>query len=202
MNERIQDLLAEISRLREELRIAMKEREARLMAEFGQRSAEFELQMRALQTRLKTNWLRYLIESELRNVLTAPIIYAMIIPFVLLDLCLTIYQLLCFPLYRLPQVKRGNYISIDRHKLPYLNVIEKINCVYCGYANGLIAYTGEIAARTEQYWCPIKHAQKILDSHERFDKFADYGDAQAYRDKLEPLRTEMRNDTDDDSSSK
>ena len=39
---------------------------------------------------------------------------------------------------------------IDRYALSYLNVIEKLNCVYCEYVNGLIAYVQEIAARTEQ----------------------------------------------------
>jgi hypothetical protein len=35
-----------------------------------------------------------------------------------------------------------------------------VNCVYCGYFNGLIAYVQEIAARTEQFWLPHKACQK------------------------------------------
>ena len=46
---------------------------------------------------------------------------------------------------------RGQYIVIDRHRLKYLNAIEKLNCVYCGYGNGVIAYARDIAGRTEQY---------------------------------------------------
>lgn len=196
MNDRIDELLQRMQSLREELRQALQEREAALRANIGQRSAEFELQLLALQARIKTHWLRYVIESELRHLISAPIIYSMIIPFVLLDICLFLYQTLCFPLYRLPKVKRRDYISIDRARLPYLNVIEKVNCLYCGYGNGLIAYAGEIAARTEQYWCPIKHAEKMLDTHHRFEKFAEFGNAQEFDDKAKILRESLRKEDD------
>lgn len=197
MNDRIRELLHRMEELRGELRLALQEREAALRANLGQRSAEFELQLQALQARIKTNWLRYVLESELRHIVSAPIIYAMIIPFALLDLSLFLYQGLCFPLYRLPKVRRRDYLSIDRARLPYLNVIEKVNCLYCGYANGLIAYAGEIAARTEQYWCPIKHAQKLLDTHHRFEQFAEFGNAQEYDDKAKVLRESLRKEESD-----
>ena len=64
---------------------------------------------------------------------------------------------------------------MDRRKLAYLNSIEKFNCVYCEYVNGLIAYVQEIAGRTEQYWCPIKHAMRVKSMHSRYRHFLDYG---------------------------
>lgn len=73
-----------------------------------------------------------------------------------------------------------------------MNSLEKLNCVYCGYANGLLAYATEITARTEQYWCPIKHAHKLLGTHKRYARFLDYGDAEGYQNELESLRDEMR----------
>ena len=45
----------------------------------------------------------------------------------------------------------GGYLAFDRHRLTYLNFAEKLNCEYCAYANGILAYFTEIAARTEQY---------------------------------------------------
>ena len=60
----------------------------------------------------------------------------------------------------LKKFPRSDFIAIDRHQLAYLNVIEKVNCAYCGYANGVAAYFREVAARTEEYWCPIKARQK------------------------------------------
>jgi hypothetical protein len=55
----------------------------------------------------------------------------------------------------------------------------------------LFAYIREVAARTEQYWCPIKHARRIVSAHERYHGFADYGDAEAYHGELEALRNEL-----------
>ncbi len=105
---------------------------------------------------------------------------------------MSFYQHTCFRLYGIPRVRRRDYVVIDRHQLAYLNVIEKLNCVYCGYANGVMAYVREIAARTEQYWCPIKHASHMLAPHNRVGRFADYGDAEAYRETLARLRREFR----------
>ena len=60
----------------------------------------------------------------------------MIVPFVLLDLFVTIYQAVCFPVYGIPKVERRTYLVFDRHHLAYLNALEKLNCAYCAYANG------------------------------------------------------------------
>jgi hypothetical protein len=59
--------------------------------------------------------------------LTAPVIYALLVPFVLLDLWVTLYQWVCFPIYGMPRVPRRRYFMIDRHELEYLNAIEKVN---------------------------------------------------------------------------
>jgi len=85
-------------------------------------------------------------------------------------------------------VCRSDFLYIDRHYLPYLNLIEKANCVYCGYANGLIEYVREVVARTEQYWCQVKHARRTPDPHQRTKKFFDYGDGETWRKKLDNVR--------------
>jgi hypothetical protein len=131
-------------------------------------------------------------ESPVASLLTAPVIYSLLLPFILLDLWVTLYQRVCFPIYGIARVGRKRYFVIDRHKLAYLNGIEKTNCVYCGYANGVIAYVREIAARTEQYWCPIRHARPIPTPHPRYHLFFDYGDAKAYRHELPDLRHALR----------
>jgi hypothetical protein len=81
---------------------------------------------------------------------------------------------------------------VDRHRLAYLNTIEKLNCVYCGYGNGVIAYAHEVIARTEQYWCPIRHARRVHGAHERYPDFFDYGDAEAYRSGRARLRGRLQ----------
>lgn len=149
---------------------------------------KFESEFKAFQQRYRVGAWRYLKEAKLSYILTAPIIYGMIIPLALLDLSLTLYQHLCFRVYGIPLVKRADYFAIDRHLLSYLNAIEKLNCVYCGYGNGVIAYGREITARTEQFWCPIKHARKAAGAHDRADKFLEYGDANAWRERLNQIR--------------
>ena len=100
-------------------------------------------------------------------------IYSLVVPFALLDLFVTIYQRICFPVYGVARVRRGDYLVFDRAYLAYLNPIEKLNCAYCSYANGLVAYVRETASKAEQYWCPIKHARRVVGAHERYISFAD-----------------------------
>ncbi len=114
----------------------------------------------------------------------------------MLDIWITLYQAICFPMYRVPKVQRCHYIIIDRHNLSYLNAIEKLNCIYCGYCGGVFAYVREIAARTEQYWCPIKHARKVIDPHRRYAQFADFGRAEEYHQTSSQLRNELRDEKD------
>ena len=142
--------------------------------------------------RQKRSLKAFVAESSLFNLLTAPVIYSLIVPLLLLDAWVTIYQWVCFPIYGIAAVPRRSYFPMDRHRLGYLNAIEKINCEYCSYANGLIAYVREIAARTEQYWCPIKHSRTIPSPHSRYHRFFDYGDGTGYRHHLPLLRKALR----------
>jgi hypothetical protein len=52
----------------------------------------------------------------------------------------------------------------------------------------LFGYLQEIAGRTEQFWCPIKHARRIKSLHGRYQKFIDYGDAESYRARVDVTR--------------
>ncbi|MDH3386457.1 MAG: hypothetical protein OEN02_01020, partial [Gammaproteobacteria bacterium] len=125
------------------------------------------------------------------HIITAPLIYSCIVPAIFMDAVVSVYQAICFRVYDIPRVNRGEYIVVDRHSLQYLNPVEKLNCVYCGYFNGLVAYTQEIASRTEQYWCPIKHARKLAAIHSRYHKFIEYGDGADYQNRLVALRRDF-----------
>ena len=130
--------------------------------------------------------------DSVRALLTMPLIYSLTLPFVLLDLWVTAYQWICFPLYGIRRVARRRYFAFDRHQLPYLTLLERANCSYCSYANGVIAYVREVAARTEQYWCPIKHRAALPDPHRRYQRFIEYGDARAYHRGTGHLRRSLR----------
>ena len=196
MESRISELLGEIRRLEEELEEAVKTQEVKFRYQLEGTRVKFQESVRAAHQQLKVGVFRWLWESRPQNLASAPFIYAMIFPFLLLDLSVSIYQFVCFPLYGIPKVRRSRFIAIDRHTLSYLNGIEKLNCVYCGYTNGLIAYVREITARTEQYWCPIKHARKILDPHRRYARFADFGDSEEFEQRAEKMRSAVKESAD------
>ena len=128
----------------------------------------------------RSSW-KHLWNTRLLVILSSPLIYACVLPFLALDASVAIYQLVCFPIYGIPKVRRKDYLVFDRGRLAYLNTIEKVGCIYCSYANGLLALITEIAARTEQHFCPIKHARRLAQTHSRYGKFLPYGDARAYR---------------------
>lgn len=148
----------------------------------------FENDVRILQRAYRIGLWPYLRRGHFVYVLTAPLIYGLIVPLVLLDISVTIYQHVCFRIYGIPLVRRSDHVIIDRQHLAYLNALEKFNCVYCGYGNGVIAYARDIAGRTEAFWCPIKHARRAADPNAEVDSFFDYGDAESYSNWLEAQR--------------
>ncbi len=141
--------------------------------------------------RLKISSWQHLRTTPLLVVLSSPLIYASVIPFLMLDVTVELYQLVCFPIYGIPRVRRRDYLVFDRGRLAYLNTIEKIGCIYCSYANGLLAMISEIAARTEQHFCPIKHARRLAQTHSRYGRFLPYGDARAYREQSDVVAQEF-----------
>jgi hypothetical protein len=191
MNPKISELLDRIQQMELEIELEMKRKRAELQADFEETRVRFEREVLEQQRRFKTGVISYLLTANWLSILTAPVIYALVLPMLLLDVSITVYQQICFRAYGIPRVKRGDYFVYDRAHLAYLNLIEKINCAYCSYGNGLMAYGREVVARTEQYWCPIKHARKIMAAHPYYTGFVDFGDAQSYKDELENLRAEL-----------
>lgn len=194
MTPQISELIERIRKLEDELEMELATRREELRFSLVNRKVHFEHEILLQHRQLKTGLLHYILHARLRNLASAPVIYAMIFPLLLLDACVSLYQFICFPLYCIPTVKRRDYMIFDRHNLAYLNLLEKLNCTYCSYGNGLLSYTKEIVARTEQYWCPIKHAQRLLQTHSRYSRFVDFGDAEAYRREREKVRCDFNND--------
>lgn len=188
MNEKIRQLLDQMSALEDDLRREVQAQEASALYKIKGKRVEFEAAVRQAHRQLKTSFFRWLVTNRPQNLITGPIIYSMIVPMVMLDLCVSFYQATCFPIYGITKVRRGDYIVFDRQQLGYLNFIEKFHCTYCAYGNGLIAYVSEIIGRTEEYFCPIKHARKMLGAHSRYARFLAYGEAQDYEAKLEQFR--------------
>ena len=64
-------------------------------------SREVYGQQRLLKQRIPS----FLRHGSLRNLLTTPIIYSLGLPFLLLDLWVTVYQWVCFPVYGIARVR-------------------------------------------------------------------------------------------------
>ncbi len=188
MNDRIRHLLDQMSAIEEDLRVALHEQEASALYRIKGKRIEFEESIRQAHRRLKSGFFHWLVTYRPQNLITGPIIYGMIVPLAILDFFISFYQAACFPIYGIAKVTRADYFVYDRRHLEYLNFIEKFHCTYCAYGNGLVAYATEILARTEEYFCPIKHARKILGTHAHYARFLDYGDAADYEARLEQFR--------------
>jgi hypothetical protein len=194
MSVSVDDLLDRIASLERQLETELNRVRAQWRYHIEQGRVRFERDVRLAHRRVKQSIPRFLRESRPINLLTAPVIYSMVVPIALLDLWISAYQSICFRVYGIALVRRSTYIVIDRQHLAYLNSIEKLNCVYCGYANGVFAYVREIAGRTEQYWCPIRHATRVRAPHQQYRHFVDYGDAGGYRQRWLALRNELSED--------
>ncbi len=201
MNPQIQEFLSRIQQLEAAIEQEAKSRRQQWQADFEEHKVRFEKEVLAQQKRFREGLLGYLFSAEWRNVLSIPFIYPVLLPMLLLDAFVTLYQWVCFPLYRIPRVRRSDYFVFDRTHLAYLNLLEKINCAYCSYGNGLMAYGREVVGLTEQYWCPIKHARRVLQAHPHYHGFSDYGDAENYRSELARLRAELMKMQTDDAAS-
>lgn len=191
MEQRVKELLDQIQGLEDELANLLKQQQSTIYFEIKGKKIAFEQSIIEAQRKLKTNVFRWLVTYRPQNLITGPIIYAMIIPLLIVDVFVTFYQWSCFPIYGIKRVSRQRYIVFDRHHLSYLNFIEKFHCAYCEYANGMVAYITEIMARTEQYFCPIKHATKLIAPHKRYARFIEYGETVDYAAKLEEYRQQL-----------
>lgn len=182
MKSKINDILKEIDKKKKEL---LKEYE--LLKEtysyyIEWRKVIFSKKTKKYNKKFKEWLLRYIFTAKVRHLISIPFIYGMVFPALFLDLFLIIYQQTCFRLYGIPFVKRKDYIIYDRRFLDYLNVIQKVNCIYCSRVNWLFSYAVEVAWRTEKYWCPIKASRKINGWHSWQKHFADYGDPEWFKE--------------------
>lgn len=184
-------LLAEIKELEKAVLEQLKKTESEIVFTVKNRSVMFQKDIAEKHKAFRKSIARFLVETPIMFFAIAPVIYIMIVPAVLMDVSMFFYQMICFPVLGIPKVIRKDYISLDRHKLKYLNWIQKVNCDYCSYFNGVIAFVREIASRSEQYFCPIRHALRTKGLLPRYAQFIPYGDAEAFRNRLAELKKDI-----------
>lgn len=188
MNDKIKELVEEIDAMKLKLAKEIAQQEKHISYEIKNGYVTFEKEVLAKQKESMKNLFTWLGEVPLLHYFAAPLIYAMVIPAIVLDILLFVYQQVVFRIFKFKFIKRSDYMHFDHQYLGYLNPIEKLNCLYCSYFNGLMLYASAIAGRSELYFCPIKHAKKIVSQHKYYDAFLSYGDEDQYQKKLNELR--------------
>ena len=188
MNDKIRELIEEIDTKKLTHAAEIDKQESHISYEIKNGYVTFEKEVLAKQRENMKNLLSWFMEVPLLHFLTAPLIYAMVIPAILFDVLLFVYPHIAFRVFKFEFIKRSDYMHFDHHYLGYLNIIEKLNCLYCSYFNGLMLYGSAIAGRTELFFCPIKHAKKVVSQHKFYEEFLSYGDEVEYQKKLKELR--------------
>ena len=192
MSEKLKNLIEEIEKLEKTLEEELHHVKDDAILSIKDGKISFTKDILKIHLSLRKQILKTIFESNFLFVLSSPIIYSMVIPAFVLDVFCCFFQAICFPIYHIPKVSRKDFIRMDRHKLAYLNGIEKFNCDFCAYFNGTLAFAREIGSRTEQYWCPIRHALATKGTHARYHRFLEFGDAEAYHAKLLQLRNNLK----------
>ena len=192
MDKRVNEIIAQIKTLEDELLEELQHKEKEFFYKIENEKIKFEEEV-IKKGRMKIiSSIQYLSSFPVLALFTIPFIWGMMLPTFVVDIFASIYQSICFPIYKIPKVKRKEYVVMDRYNLFYLDRVEKVNCWYCEYFNGVIAYVREIAARTEQFWCPIKHSKVLKERHSRYEMFFDFGDFMRYREELKRRRSDFK----------
>ncbi len=176
----LEDLKIDVKKAFDEAILSIPERRRDLIKEIEERRESLK--------KWRKSFIKNIFPLDVRYLVSMPFIYGMMVPLTFFDVNLEIYHQVAFRLYGIPLVNRKEHFIWDRQLLPYLNWFEKFNCIYCSYANNLVRYAGEIAGRTERFWCPIKYGRRIENSHSQYDKFVAFLDAEEFRKKWSKLR--------------
>lgn len=182
MKSRISLILREIEQKKKELKIEYEKLMERYDFSFKKWKVVFSETAKDKYKKYKKSLLKTIFWAKIRFIISIPFIYWMIIPAIILDIFIFIYQNTAIRLYWIPLVKRSDFIVYDRRHLVYLNLIQKVNCLYCSYVNWLFSYAVEVGWRTEKFWCPIKNATKVKWWHTWQKYFVDYWDVDWFKD--------------------
>jgi len=97
--------------------------------------------------------------------------YACLLPLVFMDIFIWQFQNIYFRTSGIPLIERKKYVILDRFRLGKLSIWQKINCLYCEYANGVVGYAKAVVNQMELYSCAIKHSAHPLGQEHQRDFF-------------------------------
>ena len=131
MNPRIAEIFEHIKGLEDELEAEIKKTRARRGFTVNGKRVKFDKQVGRRHKGFQLGLIAFFKDVRPINLITAPLIYSMIVPIALLDAWATLYQHVYFRANNITRVVRSEYIVLDRRHLRYLNRIEALNCQYC-----------------------------------------------------------------------
>lgn len=115
MSPQNQDLLDRIQCVELAIEQEAKTRRDHWQSDFEAHKLRFEKEVLVQQKRFKQGLLVYVLTAEWRHVLCVPFIYPVLVPMLLLDFFVCLYQWVCFPMLKIPKVRRSEYwVSTDR----------------------------------------------------------------------------------------
>lgn len=129
---------------------------------------------------------------QIRYLISTPFIYGMLIPMIIFHILIELYHRIVFSLYDIEYVDYKQHFIFKRYKLNKLTLLQKINCIYCEYGNGLASYIKSIIGKTEVYWCPIKNGRNKNFTHEYYNKFIDVDNVENFEFHRENMRNEVQ----------
>jgi hypothetical protein len=135
MSPHVERIVRHLRKAEEDLAREVEQQEERWHYRVHRGRVWFDREVRHAHRRLRQGIPAYIREGSFLSLLTAPVIYSLMVPLVLLDVWVTMYQWVCFPIYGIARVPRRAYFVIDRHKLAYLNGMEKVNCTFFDYGD-------------------------------------------------------------------
>src|SRR3989339_1684221 len=125
MNENIKEILEKISNLNKELSAKYAQLAEKYGFHFANKKVVFLEEFRKRNLKFRIPVWKYVFPRNFRHLLSMPFIYMMIVPVVILDIFVTVYQAFAFPLCHIPKARRSEFIIFDRRFLDYLNWIQK-----------------------------------------------------------------------------
>jgi len=123
MSTQIEVLLDKIKDLEDELIDELQKQQQEFSYEIFKRRVYFGENVIIQHKGYAKHLFNYIIDEKLKNILSIPFMWMCIIPVALMDITISLYQEICFPIYGIPKVKRQDYIVFDRQYLNYLNII-------------------------------------------------------------------------------
>jgi hypothetical protein len=114
MSEKIDALLERMRGLEKEIVRELQRKEMEFFYEVRLGKVRFTQEARARHKQMVKRFTTYIRDSRAMIVFTSPVIWACLVPILILDLTMKLYQAICFPIYGIPKVKRRDSSRFNR----------------------------------------------------------------------------------------